>query len=87
MDQARRHDDLDFSAAHWVRIGGETIADALEKAEIHTDGVTYTAVRRADDPEGVVLVYTPDEWDAFIAGVRDGEFRFPSRPVTTDSDR
>lgn len=31
-------------------------------------------LRLADQPDGVVLIYTPEEWDAFLAGVRDGEF-------------
>ncbi|WP_007024734.1 DUF397 domain-containing protein [Saccharomonospora iraqiensis] len=41
------------------------------------DGATYVALRRAGDPDGTVLVFTPSEWDAFLAGVRDGEFDRP----------
>jgi hypothetical protein len=33
-----------------------------------------TAVRDSKHPNGAVLVFTPVEWRAFIAGVRDGEF-------------
>jgi monoamine oxidase len=29
-------------------------------------------VRNSRDPHGPVLVFTPDEWDAFVAGVRSG---------------
>jgi Domain of unknown function (DUF397) len=32
------------------------------------------AVRDSKDHEGPVLVFTSDEWEAFTAGVRDGEF-------------
>ncbi len=32
------------------------------------------AVRDSKDPGGPVLDFTPAEWRAFIAGVRDGEF-------------
>ena len=32
------------------------------------------AVRDSKDPEGPKLVFAPDEWRAFAAGVRDGEF-------------
>jgi predicted secreted Zn-dependent protease len=32
------------------------------------------AVRDSKDPAGPVLGYTRAEWDAFIGGVRDGEF-------------
>lgn len=31
-------------------------------------------LRDADDPDGDALYYTPDEWEAFILGVKDGEF-------------
>ena len=32
------------------------------------------AVRDSKDPDGPMLVYTSDEWNAFIGGVKDGEF-------------
>ena len=32
------------------------------------------AVRNSRDPEGPALVYTPAEMEAFILGVRDGDF-------------
>jgi hypothetical protein len=32
------------------------------------------AVRDSKDPGGPALVFTPDEWRAFLAGVMDGEF-------------
>ncbi|WP_020628584.1 DUF397 domain-containing protein [Saccharomonospora halophila] len=41
------------------------------------DETTHVALRRAGDPDGTVLVFTPSEWDAFLAGVRDGEFDRP----------
>jgi hypothetical protein len=31
-------------------------------------------MRDGSDPDGPVLVFTPAEWEAFVAGVRDGEF-------------
>ncbi|MET8001156.1 DUF397 domain-containing protein [Nonomuraea glycinis] len=31
-------------------------------------------VRDSKNPTGPALVFTPGEWDAFIAGVKDGEF-------------
>jgi hypothetical protein len=34
-------------------------------------------VRDSKDPHGGVLQYTPDEWQAFIAGAKDGEFDLP----------
>lgn len=32
------------------------------------------AVRDSKDRQGPVLVFTPEEWRAFLAGVRAGEF-------------
>jgi len=32
------------------------------------------AVRDSKDTSGPVLVYTRGEWDAFVAGAKDGEF-------------
>jgi hypothetical protein len=32
------------------------------------------AVRDSKDPAGPNLIFTPAEWEAFTAGVRDGEF-------------
>jgi hypothetical protein len=35
------------------------------------------AVRNSNDRAGPVLVFTPNEWDAFVGGVRGGEFDLP----------
>lgn len=32
------------------------------------------AVRDSKDPDGPILFFTPGETDAFVAGVKDGEF-------------
>lgn len=40
------------------------------------DGSGRVAVRHSRDPQGATIVYTRAEWDAFLAGVRDGEFDF-----------
>jgi hypothetical protein len=34
------------------------------------------AVRDSKDPSGPILRFTPAEWDAFVAGVQNGEFEF-----------
>lgn len=34
------------------------------------------AVRHSKAPEAAVIIYTRAEWDAFLAGARDGEFDF-----------
>jgi hypothetical protein len=40
------------------------------------DGSGRVAVRHSHHPEGSVIVYTRAEWDAFLAGAKDGEFDF-----------
>lgn len=37
---------------------------------------TGVRVRDSKDPDGPVLTFTPDEWQAFTTGVRDGEFDY-----------
>jgi hypothetical protein len=79
-DKADVRHVLDLEAARWHRAepAGETIPDAVEVAFVpHTDGKTYTALRSSAEPDGTVLVFTPSEWDAFVAGARDGEFDLP----------
>lgn len=34
-------------------------------------------MRDGDDPDSPVLVFTEQEWDAFVAGARVGEFNLP----------
>ncbi|MGH3943680.1 MAG: DUF397 domain-containing protein [Pseudonocardiaceae bacterium] len=34
----------------------------------------HRAVRDSKNPDGASLSFTPQEWAAFTAGVRDGEF-------------
>ena len=41
------------------------------------DGSGRVAVRHSRHPDAEVIVYTRAEWDAFLAGVRSGEFDFP----------
>jgi hypothetical protein len=38
------------------------------------DGRGAVRVRNSRDPQGGTLVFTPEEWDAFLRGVRNGEF-------------
>ncbi|WP_035735570.1 DUF397 domain-containing protein [Glycomyces arizonensis] len=41
-----------------------------------SDGSGRVAVRHSHHPEGSVIVYPRAEWDAFLAGAKDGEFDF-----------
>jgi hypothetical protein len=35
------------------------------------------AIRNSKDRSGPVLAFSPAEWEAFTAGVRDGQFDLP----------
>jgi hypothetical protein len=45
--------------------------NCVEVASLAGGGV---GVRNSRDAEGAVLQFTPDEWHAFLGGVRNGEF-------------
>ncbi len=45
--------------------------NCVEVASMADGGV---AVRDSKHPNGPVLHFTPSEWDAFVGGVRNGEF-------------
>ncbi|MEV4124907.1 DUF397 domain-containing protein [Nocardia sp. NPDC049707] len=65
----------DLSGAKWFkssRSGGGK--ECVEVA--HLDG-GMVGVRDSKNPTGPALVFTPGEWDAFTAGVNDGEFNRP----------
>jgi Domain of unknown function (DUF397) len=67
----RKH-EVDLTGAVWVkstRSGGN--GNCVEVAS-NLDGVI--AVRDSKDPTGPALVFTPDEWTAFVSGVHGGEF-------------
>ena len=34
------------------------------------------ALRDSKDPDGPILTFTKEEWAAFTAGIRDGDFQF-----------
>jgi hypothetical protein len=64
---------IDLTGADWhksTRSGGNG-GDCVEVA-VNLPGIV--AVRDTKDRAGSALVFTDAEWQAFLAGVRDGEF-------------
>lgn len=69
-----------------VEVGTAVLAEASEEGvrpqvlnhekiqEAAAAGEPLRFLRDSKDPEGPVLAFTPGEWDAFLAGVRNGEF-------------
>jgi Domain of unknown function (DUF397) len=45
--------------------------NCIEVAALPDGGI---GVRDSKDPDGPSLTFTPDEWRAFLGGVRNGEF-------------
>ncbi|WP_309117780.1 DUF397 domain-containing protein [Saccharothrix sp.] len=77
-DKAHVRGTLDLTNADWINDDVKGEGGYPEIAFVtHSDGVTYTAMRNSDHPEGPVLVFTPAEWEAFVLGVKDGEFDEP----------
>jgi Domain of unknown function (DUF397) len=61
---------VDLSIAPWHKSTHSSANGCVEVAFV--DG--QVAVRDSKDRPGPVLLFTPHEWTAFLAGVRDGEF-------------
>ncbi|MGD0065895.1 MAG: DUF397 domain-containing protein [Streptosporangiaceae bacterium] len=60
------------SGSHWVKSSlSFSNGNCVEVASLPDGGI---GVRNSRDSEGAVLQFTPDEWHAFIGGVRKGEF-------------
>ncbi len=62
---------FDTAAARWVRPDADDGAPGELELGFADNGLV--AIRRVDEPQGTILIYAPDEWEAFVAGVRDGE--------------
>ncbi len=54
-----------------VAEGGVEVATEAGSKENSDHVIT---IRDAKNPGGPKLEFTPDEWQAFVAGVKDGEF-------------
>jgi hypothetical protein len=68
---------VEFTDAVWLRSSrsGDDEGPTVEVAFVGDQ----IAVRDSTDPEAVLL-FTQDEWDAFLAGVNDGEFDLEDEP-------
>ena len=54
--------------------GGVEVATEAGSKENSDHVIT---IRDSKNPDGPKLVFTPDEWQAFVLGVKDGEFDLP----------
>ncbi|MEU4832500.1 DUF397 domain-containing protein [Streptosporangium sp. NPDC023615] len=74
---------MDLSDAQWRKSGRSTGGNCVEVAVVPGEATTVPhkadsdhlyLVRDSKDPKGPALAFTPSEWDAFVGGVKDGEF-------------
>lgn len=68
---------MDLAGAAWRKSTRSGSSGCVEIAFL--DG--QIAVRDSKDRDGPVLRFTHHEWEAFLGGVRDGEFDAPARPA------
>ncbi|HEX2774537.1 MAG TPA: DUF397 domain-containing protein [Micromonosporaceae bacterium] len=61
---------FDLTRAVWQRAPGDSSEGAIEVAFVDD----LIGLRNSAHPAGPVLVFTKTEWDAFVAGARNGEF-------------
>jgi hypothetical protein len=62
----------DLTGARWFKSSRSSAnQDCVEAAHL---GEGHVSVRDSKNPTGPALVFTPREWDAFIAGAKAGEF-------------
>ncbi|MBF6063687.1 DUF397 domain-containing protein [Nocardia terpenica] len=64
--------NLDLTQAKWFKSSRSPDRDACVEVA-HLEG-GLVGMRDSKNPTGPALVFTPAEWDAFTAGVKDGEF-------------
>ncbi|WP_454195892.1 DUF397 domain-containing protein [Nocardia sp. Marseille-Q1738] len=66
---------IDLAGAEWFK-SSRSQADA-ECVEVAFLEGGHVGVRDSKNPTGPALIFTPGEWDAFVAGACDGEFERP----------
>lgn len=64
---------MDLTQADW-RKSRYSSSNGGNCVEVATNLPGIVAVRDSKDRQGPALIFTPDEWRAFLAGAREGEF-------------
>ena len=65
--------DVDLTKADWFKSSRSTAG--RECVEVAWLGGGRVGVRDSKNPAGPALVFAPDEWDAFNAGLKAGRLR------------
>ena len=79
---------MDGIGARWrksSRSGRDCVEISISEGS--KEGSDYViTMRDSKNPDGPTLVFTPAEWEAFVAGVRDGEFDLDENGELVDLD-
>ncbi|NNH75101.1 DUF397 domain-containing protein [Nocardia uniformis] len=67
--------NIDLSGARWFKSSRSSATGECVEAAHLAGG--HVGVRDSKNPDGPALIFTPGEWDAFVAGVQDREFDRP----------
>lgn len=70
MHDSSKPKDLDVNQARWHKSSLSTDTNCVEMAQV--DG--YVAIRDSKNPDKSALIFTKDEWRAFVGGVHQNEF-------------
>jgi Domain of unknown function (DUF397) len=65
---------MDLSRATWRK---SSLSHASSCVEV-TSADGRVAIRHSKNPEGPILMFSADEWQAFVEGIRQGEFDITS---------
>jgi hypothetical protein len=71
-EQKRYAEEIDPTTLTWRTPSNDTEENQVEVAELPDGGCAMRESQHGD--AGEVLWFTPGEWRAFVAGVKDGEF-------------
>ncbi|MFI1920147.1 DUF397 domain-containing protein [Nocardia sp. NPDC020380] len=66
---------IDLTGAHWFKSSHSGAQNDCVEIAWLTGG--HIGVRDSKNPTGPALVFPPGEWDAFTAGIQEGEFNRP----------
>ena len=66
--------EADLSNLHWFKSSASAVGNCVEVAHMPGGGV---AVRDSKDRAKAAHMYTRGEWEAFLAGAKNGEFDLP----------
>jgi hypothetical protein len=72
--------DPELSRAEWRKSTASSPGECAEVAFV----AGSVLMRHSQSPTGAVLTFSPAEWTAFLAGVRNGEFDLGGNALADD---